>query len=206
MAISTTMIEDALQNAPRNPSSPLMYFYCRRGSDNATSEPAQILSSILLQLVAPLQHTALPTSVLEFYEAHFTYRQGKRMSAREASHLLAELITTEQLVTIFIDAIDECSNPSELLKYLGVIIQSSSGSIKLCCTSRLTVDVSELFTYLPRSTPGKHIKISLADSPGHVRRFVETLVYGRKDRLLGGENPELEAKLVDILVENSGGK
>jgi hypothetical protein len=70
-------------------------------------------------------------------------------------------MSTERPLVIFIDGLDECSEPYELLKYLGVIIRNSSGLIKLCCTHCPNIEVRNL---IPLSTPCQQVDLrKLAD-------------------------------------------
>ncbi|MCJ1286866.1 hypothetical protein MMC26_006212 [Xylographa opegraphella] len=87
------------------------YFYCSF-SDSASLDPANILGSILAQLCKPA------TTVYSKIETRHDSDRDRRFTADELTDLLLEVIQQERSVYIFLDAVNECGDPVEVLSYM----------------------------------------------------------------------------------------
>jgi hypothetical protein len=156
------MIEYPRQKPVQKFPSHHAHFYCSRDAPYART-PSDVLLSILRQLSETSKDETLPDSIREIYTTRHAHQQ-RSPTNQEKSQLIAELMSTERPPVIFIDGLDECPEPYELLKYLGVIIRNSSRLIKLRRTSRPNIEVQNLISL---SIPCRQIDLrTLADLAG----------------------------------------
>ncbi|MCJ1405083.1 hypothetical protein MMC11_008309 [Xylographa trunciseda] len=87
------------------------YFYCSF-SESASLDPTNILGSILAQLCKPTD------PVYAKIEAKYSANRTRRFTADELVDLLMEVVQQEGSVYIFLDAVNECGDPIEVLDYM----------------------------------------------------------------------------------------
>ena len=131
--------------------SNVAYFYCvRQGQDQSGTDPAIILRSLVWQLSWSLDGSSISPRIRDLYDRwRYEKPDSGRLSLRECSELLAELISSFSNTTIILDTLDEFEKPCELLRALKAIAISSTGQIKLFVSSRLNVKVASIL--IPRS-------------------------------------------------------
>ncbi len=99
-----------------------------------------------------------------------------------------------------IDALDQCDKPAELLKILRDASRKSPGQLELLVSSRGVVQVEKK---LPDVVT---VDINASVPVDDVVEYITTEVKRREmdERLLEGENEELEDELIRILCEKAG--
>lgn len=107
-------------------------------------------------------------------------------------------MSARQNSTIIIDALDECSDPLELLSNLNDIASSANSNTKFFFSSRMNVDIREEFPQCAK------VEIN-SRSNQDIEIYVKTEVKTRKRRLLHGKAPELEDRLIKILTHRAQG-
>lgn len=159
-----------------------------------------ILQSLVRQLAWSTDNLSIAKPVKYLYdEAQKSPESGEsRLSADECIRLLGQLTPSRQHTRIIIDALDECSEPDELLSSLKEISLSSKGTMQFFFSSRMNVAVSEEFPECTKVEVG-------SDNQDDIEFYVHTEVKKRKKRLLHGKAPELENQLVEILSRRAQG-
>ncbi|MCJ1383613.1 hypothetical protein MMC17_006727 [Xylographa soralifera] len=87
------------------------YFYCSF-SDSASLDPTNILGSMLAQLCKPT------SSVYAKIEVRHDSDRDRKFTADELTDLLIEVVQEEGSVYIFLDAVNECGDPVQILSYM----------------------------------------------------------------------------------------
>ena len=123
--------------------------------------------------------------------------------------MLADLASEYQNTTIVIDALDECQDSEALLLNLQEVskrIRAASKAVKLLFSSRNQVDVDYYFP----SCETLRLEHIMAARKEDMVRFVHTQVKEREilrlgSRLLKGKHPDLEDRVINVLVKHSQG-
>jgi hypothetical protein len=197
------LIEWQLSDLNTKDDERIGFFYCsnKRGSPEGT-EPRVILSSLLRQLGCSKSGHSVASQIQDAYENGETGTlTHKSLSLSRCTELLSEILTAFVCTTIIIDALDECSNPKELLSRLHTIASKAPNKVKLCFSGREDVNVRDFFKGCT------FVQINSGLTSSDVKFFVETEVKGRQGalRLLGGKYPKLEDQLVTVLCERAQG-
>lgn len=115
--------------------------------------------------------------------------------------LFHRILKSNIKLRIMIDALDECDDPRELLRILRRAYEVTPGGLELLVSSRYEVHVDDKF-------PGAAtIDIRGDLSETDMDTYIITEVYDRDqdDRLLKGNHPDLEDRLIKILHNRAGG-
>ena len=102
-------------------------------------------------------------------------------------------------VTIVIDALDECSNAPEVLLALWEIQKKSPADLKVFVSSRMNVEVLH---YLPNC---EKIHVDEDMNSQDIEVFVRSEVVNQQRRLLDNKRPDLESRLIRVLVTRAQG-
>ena len=187
-------------------SEPLVYFYCARSTaEPERGNPEEILRSILRQLSCPAPGLSIWEPVQRKYMAlRYDGCEPRKLTFDETRKFIVERSKTFSLVTIIIDALNEC-NPdtrSDLLDALKEIALRSEKPVRILVSGQDDTDlVSQLSDAL-------HVHIREDDNADDIKRFVEDQVEKsiHKKKLLGGNVPaELKKHLMRTLVDNAQG-
>ena len=194
-------VDDRIRQADPEYFGSIAYFYCvRQGQDQSGTDPAVILRSLVRQLAWSLDGSSISPRIRTFYDRwQYERPDSGRLSLGECSELLTELISSHSNITIILDALDECEEPYELLRALKTIANSSTGHIKLFVSSRLNINVSSVL--IPRSK----IDIQSQRISNDMDIFLHTEVKKGDRRLLKGNFPELEDRLIEVLRDRAQG-
>jgi hypothetical protein len=187
-------------------SMPLVYFYCARNTaEPERGDPREILRSILRQLSCPAPGLSIWEPAQRKYMAlQHDGCEPRKLTLDETRKLIVEISKTFSLITIIIDALNEC-NPdtrADLLDALKDIVLQSEKPMRILVSSQ---DDKDLVSQLSDSL---HVHIRESDNAGDIKRFVEDQVEKsiRKKKLLGGKVPaELKQHLKSTLVDNAHG-
>jgi hypothetical protein len=186
------------------------YFFCSRNTgEGQLSDPTEVLSSVLKQLLCSLPGKQQLESCVanDYYErrarAEADASDVDRLDAREITDHIIQL-TREISATIFIDALDEC-DPSRrhwLTTWLDQLLLKAINPVKVMISSR---EDTSIVLKLQKSP---NIYISVKDNAPDIRRFVMAEVQQAIDlgRLLNGRVDEsLQRQIIGMLVVKSNG-
>ena len=177
------------------------YFYCvRQGQEQSGTDPAVILRSLVRQLAWSSDGSSISPSIRSFYDRwRYERPDSGRLSLEECCELLKGLVSPKSNTTIILDALDECEKPFELLRALKKIAHSSTGQIKLFISGRLNVNPANVL--IPRSA----IDIQSQSTTTEMAIFLHAEVKEGDRRLLNGNFPELEDRLIEVLSDRAQG-
>ena len=115
--------------------------------------------------------------------------------------LFHSILKSKIKLRILIDALDECDDPRELLIVLRHAYEVIPGGLELLVSSRHEVHVDDKF---PNAVT---IDVRSDSSESAMDTYITTEIYNRDndDRILEGNYPDLEGKLVRILNNRAGG-
>jgi hypothetical protein len=123
--------------------------------------------------------------------------------------LLVGLVKLYQRTTIVVDALDECENSAELLRNLMMLWDSADGAkrrIKFFFSSRTHVELPEKFPAWEKVELDSQKSLTVDDMETYVRTQVEGReTLGLGNRLLNGNYPKLEQRLIETLTSRAGG-
>lgn len=144
----------------------------------------------------------ISSTVLNAYkDAQGNSGDAKPLSIHDCKKLLREVLKSGVTLRIMIDALDECDQPKELLKVLRDVSQDVPDRLELLVSSRYEVSVDDKF---PNA-----IIVDLNESVprGEMTTYIDTEVRDREgdERLLRGNHPDLEERLINILCRRAGG-
>lgn len=124
---------------------------------------------------------------------------GGEPTLEECIDLIVDLINLWSRAIIIIDALDECSNAPEVLVTLREIQNRSPAALKIFVSSRMNIDV--LF-YLPDC---EKVQVDEGMNFGDIEVFVRSEVVNQQRRLLDNKRPDLESRLIQVLVTRAQG-
>ena len=202
-SLVSQVIEWHMQRLSFDRSSQMAYFYCSRTrgetQDPGTS-PETVMRSILSQLLWSPDGSGIAKQVSDLYTTLKDERPDEaNLSLEESAKIVGELISSRLQTIIIVDALDECSQPYPLLRALQQVIEGSTGSVRLFVSSRMNVEVFNVFDHVSR------IDIQVQDTSADVSKYVRREVKEHKQRLLRGREPELEDRLITTLTTRAQG-
>ncbi len=178
----------------------VVYFYISQ-KQNRRTEPIDVLRCLVTQMAT----SSRSPSVAEPIKAMFNERGRDRVSGGgeptigECIELMADLSASWPRNTVIIDALDECTAPSEVLDALQDLCAKSTSSVKIFLSSRMNVEIPFHFPDCER------IQIDEGRNSGDIESYVQGEVWGQKRRLLDARRPDLEERLVQILTTRAQG-
>lgn len=197
-SLVSRVIEWHLQKYLFDDSTQVAYFYCSRtngGAQDPETTPQTVMSSLVSQLSWSPDRTGIAKRVSDLYTTWRDERPDEaRLSLEESVNIIGDLINSwskTSKTTIIIDALDECSQPHPLLRFLQQIIEGSAGRVRLFVSSRINVDVSNVLIDASR------VNIQVQDTSSHLYIYVWKELKEGKGRLLKGREPKLEYRIID---------
>lgn len=179
----------------------LAYFYCYYGEE-ARTDPASILRSIVKQLCLVDRGHMLPNPVLAVYRKREDggHKSGSLLS-NESRDLIVELSTEYSQTTIIIDALDECNAESRgrLILILKEIVNLTK-HVRIFLTSRSDGDIQKILADFP-----SHY-LDAADNIGDIKTYIGCEVERRCSS--GGwwnADPALRSEIISTLEKGACG-
>ena len=98
-----------------------------------------------------------------------------------------------------IDALDECDHPIDLMKSLRKVWENAPGELEILVTSRHEVPVNEEYC--------QWIDLNTSDNNSDMKNFIKAEVRreDKSERLLEGEDENLEDRVIAVLNDKAGG-
>ncbi|CAI6331083.1 unnamed protein product [Periconia digitata] len=203
----SVVIQDAMARYEAGNTPHPVFFYCSRNPTEPTrSDPQAILASLARQLscIEPGKPLLKPTVDLFSKSEDEQFASGS-LQMEESFDLVLQLIEQYPVVTIVIDAMDEC-NPDkrhELLKALEQILQRSSTLVKIFVSSRNDQDLVLRLQHYP------NLEIDSRRNSDDIARFVEANVEQliQDGNLLQYSDSRVDMKklIVDKVIEGADG-
>jgi len=201
------VVEDALRDFAAGRGPRPAFFYCSRSAaEPARSDPKLILACLARQLSNIDAGQPVPEPTLQIYEKKEAqaFASGS-LTIVESCDLIVQLTRVFPLMTIVIDALDEC-NPdkrADLLDALEAILRDSKNIIKIFVSSRNDQDI------IFHLKPYPNLEISSDRNSDDIKSFVETetkrLIQRGKMLRNSSSKKDLEQIVVRKVVEGASG-
>lgn len=165
------------------------------------SDPIDICRALLAQLAWSEGGTKIAAPLKYFYDERGRGQTtgGGQPDLEETIALIVNLTSSTPQTTIIIDAADESSDPWELLASLQEIYAKSVSKVKVFLSSRMNVEVARFFPDCEK------IQIDEGKNSEDIEAYIRGEVEHQKRRLLDGKYPDLEKRLMQILLARAQG-
>lgn len=184
--------------------SPFAIYYCSDSSGQRSSDSTTILRSLVRQLCWSAASTTISEPVQQIYERLKRDRpKDGLLSHHQCEKILKEIFEHDTGARIFIDALDECDDPKEVLGVLSAISTAGEGTVKIFATSR-----KEVLRLAKDEFPDAcFLEVEQLSTRVDMETYIQREVRERKNhlRLLRGERPDLEDRLIELLSQRAGG-
>jgi hypothetical protein len=179
-----------------NPSSALAYFFFdgRDGQKNL-----QQVDSLIRSLIRQFSATygGVPTVLTKLY--HSCHDGGSPPSIESLHTTLLLILEAFDHVFIILDALDECAERKELIKWIKDMTSWRKGKLHLLGTSRPVEDIAK---YL-RSLDPDHVRMMEDLINYDIEKYVYSILH--QDDAFEHWNSEVKATIKNKLLENTGG-
>lgn len=201
------MIDDAQKASQKGHSPAPAFFYCSRNTAEPTrSNPDMILASITRQLSSLEPGSPLLHPTVEAYKKRMMegFASGQ-FSIDESCALIIELSEQYPMVSIVVDALDECDpdKRADLLEALESILRDSVSLVKIFVSSR---DDHDLVCHL-KDYPS--LQLSSENNKDDISSFVtsetSSLIKRRKLLALSANKEEIKIEIVKQVTNKADG-
>lgn len=135
--LSSTLVENLLREEP---NITIAYFYFDF-NETAKQYHEKMLRSLVSQL--SFKHQSIPKPLNSLFES--CQNGAKPPQAKDLETLLKTLIESSEKTFIVLDALDECEDRQELLKFIGMTLAWGSEKLNVIMTSRRLKDIDDFF-------------------------------------------------------------
>jgi hypothetical protein len=201
------VIEDCSKAFYERESPPPVYFYCSRNpAEPGRSNTEHIMASLARQLSSLQPGEGLLDPVIATYKQRETeaFASGP-LRLDETSKLVMQLLENYPMVTVIIDALDECDPHSrvDLLEILENILQDSSSLIKIFVSSRDDQDI----VFSLRQYPNLNISSerNFDDIVAFVNFETQRLVKKRALLQYSSNKEDLQQMVIDRVIDGANG-
>jgi hypothetical protein len=191
--LSSTILEEVLRTCHNNQEKAVLYFYFDF-NDSQKQDAESMLRSLICQLLR--RFTTFPSSLESLFLLHENGRQ--QPSSDELLKSLRQLIQGFAQAYVVLDALDECSQRSELMELLTNMGRWQLHNGHVIVTSRRERDIESVM--LKISSRQSHMCLGIEAIDEDIRQYVrrrlsgdKTLSKWRKDIIL---RQEIETTLI----------
>jgi hypothetical protein len=179
-----------------NPSSALAYFFFdgRDGQKNL-QQVHSLIRSIIAQFAAP--YGGIPATLAKLYQSCHDGRS--QPSVESLQSILFTILEAFNDVYIVLDALDECAERKELLKWIKDMTSWRKGKLHLLGTSRQVEDIAK---YLRLLDPD-HVCMMEDLITYDIEKYIDSILH--QDDAFEHWDSEVKANIKNKLLENAGG-
>jgi hypothetical protein len=156
--LSSAVIEHVFQYCSDNPATAIAYFYFDF-NDAQKQDPELMLRSLLCQLLERVTTTSESIETL----ASLCRNKQQQPSQQALMTLMEHVIQEFAQVYIVIDALDECTQRSELMDLLKILLKSQPPNLHLLVTSRKERDIELLLQPWLREEDAMYLQSDVVD-------------------------------------------
>ncbi|KAH6670150.1 hypothetical protein B0J14DRAFT_517196 [Halenospora varia] len=201
------VIEDAKKVFQNGQSPAPVFFYCSRNTaEPARSNPDAIVASIVRQLSSiQLGHPLLPPTVAAYKKQEMEGFTSGSLGIDESRALILQLAQHYPLITIVIDALDEChpERRADLLRTFESILQECSSLVKIFVSSRDDQDIVWHLQKYPNLELSSNKNTD--DITTFVRKETEALIMQGKLLRLSKNKENLKKEIIEQVTKNADG-
>jgi hypothetical protein len=193
---SATIIENVARHCETNQSSAFAYFFFDgRDGQKESQTVGNLIRSLIRQFSTP--YGGVPAVLTKLY--HSCHDGGAQPSVKSLHATLLLILESFDNVFIILDALDECIERKDLLKWIKEMTSWRKGKLHLLATSRPEEDI----TKHSRLLDPDHISITQGLITGDVKRYVDYILDG--ENAFDRWNDEIKANIKSKLLDSAGG-
>jgi hypothetical protein len=197
MNISSSIVS-LLKEPPADRRGYLAYFYFDN-RDCSKRDPLALLGSLVGQLCA--QNSELMDRVQALFDKHESDGNHETLSLDVLQSLLLSSIKSHGMMTLLIDALDECQTRAAILPWLSNLTALSSQRIRVLVSSRKESDITSILARVPQ------IKLDSTNMSSDITLMLTSRIKQRqKENAQFFSQAELQNQVTDALVDGSQGK
>src|ERR1700753_1061183 len=201
------VVDDAMSDSKAGHNPPPVFFYCSRNTaEFSRSDPNTILASIARQLSHPkLGGPLLQPTISIYTEKEEQGFASGRLRLEDSLNLILELAEFYPVITIVIDALDECNleKRADLVDALERLLQDSSTLIKVFISSRDDQDIVFRLKEYP------NLEISSNKNGDDLNNFIKyktrELIRRRKLLKYSQSKEDMESFIVEHIAQEADG-
>ena len=184
-----------------------VFFYCARNiAESARSSPDAIAASIARQLSSvQAGHSLLPPTVAVYKKREMDGFASGSLDLSESRNLILQLARYYPMITIVIDALDECDSEkrADLLEIFESILQESSSLVKIFVSSRDDQDIVMQLRNYP------NLELSSVRNKDDISSFVitetENLIKRNKLLRFSIDKETLKNEIIEKITKDAAG-
>src|SRR3984885_8309240 len=193
---SASIIEDVARHCETNPSSAFAYFFFD-GRDGQRG--LQLVDSLIRSLITQFAATygGIPTTLAKLYQS---CHDGKSQpSVQSLQSVLFTILETFNDIYIVLDALDECAERKDLLKWIKQMTSWKRNKLHLFTTSRPEEDIAKHLRLLDPD----HVYIKQDLVTHDIEMYIDCILDGEDSFEQWGD--KIKAIIKSTLLENAGG-
>jgi hypothetical protein len=190
---SASIIEDLVLSCKLNPSTACAYFFFDgRDGQKELQSVGSLIRSLIRQFSA--SYEGLPAVLAELFRS--CHNGGSQPTSKALQDVLIVILEAFGDVYIVLDALDECAERKDLLKWVTAMASWRKGKLHLLATSRPEEDIAKQL----RSLAPYHVRMEPDLVMSDVTRYIDSILQA-EDRW----NDEIKSIIKSTLLENAGG-
>jgi hypothetical protein len=196
LVYSASIIKDVARRCETNPSSAFAYFFFDgRDGQKESQTVGSLLRSLIRQFSTP--YGGVPSVLTKLY--HSFHSGGAQPSVESLETTLLLILEAFDDVFIVLDALDECTERKDVLKWIKQTTSWRQGKLHLLATSRLEEDIAKHLRLLDPNYV--YIKQDLVGRD--IERYIITILDGEDTFEHWGN--EIKAIIKNTVLKSAGG-
>jgi hypothetical protein len=196
--LSSTIIEHLQQHCHDNASMVTAYFYFDF-NDTQKQDPDPMLRSLLRQLLQ--RSVTIPKGVDALFSS---CDNGRRLPSAHALLEVAQQVAQEFThLYVVLDALDECTQRSELLDMLETVVGWKLDNLHLLMTSRKGQGIEESLESYVDKEDAICLQSDIVDKD--IQRYIQQRLSSDKKVVKWGRNPDIRLEIETVLMRGACG-
>src|SRR5277367_5167984 len=193
---SATIIEDVARHCETIQSSAYAYFFFDgKNGQKASQTVDSLIRSLIVQFAA--SYGGIPATLAKLYQS---CHDGKSQpSVQSLQSVLLIILEAFDDVYIVLDALDECAQRKDVLKWIKQMTSWRNSGLHLLVTSRPEEDIAKLLRLLDPD----HINIKQDLVRRDIERYINSILYDEDS--FGQWGDEMKANVKNTLLESAEG-
>ena len=193
MICSASIIEDLVFHCDSNPSTACAYFFFDgRDGQKELQSVGSLIRSLIRQFSA--SYGGLPAVLAELFRS--CHNGGSKPTLKLFHSALITILEAFDDVFIVLDALDECAERKDLLRWIEKMVSWRKSKLHLLATSRLEEDIAKRLRLLDPY----HVCMEPDLVTNDVARYIDSILEVEDQW-----NDEVKAVIKSTLLENAGG-
>src|ERR1700730_9139363 len=170
MICSASIIEDLVLHCDLNPSTACAYFFFDgRDGQKELQSVGSLIRSLIRQFSA--SYGGLPSTLTKLF--HSCHDGGSQPTSKSLQAALILILEAFEDVYIVLDALDECTERKDLLKWITEMASWRKGKLHLMATSRPEEDIAKHLRLLDPY----HVNIKQDLVSRDIERYINSILY-----------------------------